>query len=86
MAGQLEAAKRYSQKKCDHQDTKRKCAEEGITFEPIVFTCQGGVDGRAAAILHRIAECVAAAEDKEVATIKLRAVNLLYCDVRHEHL
>ena len=70
LEGQLVAATRYSKKKCDYLDTQRKCAEEGIAFEPMVFTCQGGVERRAAAILHRIAECVAAAEEKEIETVK----------------
>ena len=47
-----------------------RCAEAGIAFEPIAFEFQGGLEPRAAAILHRIAAAVAAQEDADAAVIK----------------
>lgn len=47
-----------------------RCAEAGIAFEPIVFECQGGLEPRAAAILHRIAVAVAAQEEADAGLIK----------------
>jgi hypothetical protein len=62
LSGQTKAAATYSKRKCDHARTKERFAKAGITFEPIIFENQGGVEPRAAAILHRIAEAVAAVE------------------------
>ena len=60
--GPLKAAIAYSDRKAMFQNTRAQCAQEGVVFEPIVFEAQGGIEPRAAAILHRIAECVATAE------------------------
>ncbi len=70
LAEPLKAAAAYSKRKCMHERTQDKCAAAGIAFEPVVFELQGGVEPRAAAILHRIAETVAAAEDLDVAACK----------------
>ena len=56
------AATNYAAKKRAHERTDALCAEAGIIFEPLVFEAHGGVDLRAYAILHRIAEAVATAE------------------------
>ena len=48
-----------------------------MSFEPMVFEAQGGVEPRAAAILHRIAEAVAAAEAAEVSTVKAQMLQRL---------
>ena len=70
LRGPLEAAKAYSNQKKRHAQTEARCAQAGIVFEPIVFEIQGGVEPRAAALLHRIAESVAAAEGLDVAKTK----------------
>ena len=64
-SGPLNASMAYSRRKCTHERTKEKCAEAGLAFEPMVFEIQGGIEPRAAAILHRIADGVAAVEDLE---------------------
>ena len=68
--GQLRAAIAYSKTKREHLRTHEKCAENGIAFEPLVFEAQGGVEPRAAAILHRIAESVATVEGRDTAACK----------------
>ena len=47
-------------RKCRHGRTKQRCAGVGIAFEPVVFEIQGGIELRAAAILHRIAKAMSA--------------------------
>ena len=66
----LAAAIAYGKRKANYQSTKARCIQEGIAFEPLVFEAQGGIEPRAAAILHRIAELVAALENGEVAKLK----------------
>ena len=61
----LRAAVGYSHRKSTYGRTKERCEEAGIAFEPMVFEMQGGIEPRAAAILHRIAEAVSATEDLE---------------------
>ena len=70
LKGPLEAAKAYSRRKNRHARTEAACAEAGIIFEPIVLETQGGVEPRAAAILHRIAALAAGAEGLEVERAK----------------
>ncbi len=55
----LKAAIAHSKRKCSHARTKERCEEAGIAFEPVVIEIQGGIEPRAAAILHRVAEMVA---------------------------
>ena len=66
----LAAAIAYGKRKANYQSTKARCIQEGIAFEPLMFEAQGGIEPRAAAILHRIAELVAALENGEVAKLK----------------
>ena len=44
------------------QQTAARCAEQGITYVPLVFTAQGGMAKRAEAVLHQLAAKVAEAE------------------------
>ena len=46
------------------------CEAQGIAFEPLVFTCQGGCEGHAEAILSRIATSVGKCEGVDAAVIK----------------
>ena len=68
--GPLTAAIEYSKQKAAYLNTRSQCEQEGIVFEPIVLELQGGIEPRAAAILHRIAECVAAVESTPLAKLK----------------
>ena len=68
--GSLQAGVGYSKKKCSHNMTQARCAAAGVAFEPMVLEFQGGVEPRAAAILHRIAEAVAAEENADKGLIK----------------
>ena len=51
-------------------NTQTQCSREGIVYKPIVLEVQGGIEPRAAAIVHRRAECVAAAEGTAVSEVK----------------
>ncbi len=66
----LTAAQNYNQRKRRHLRTGEKCAAAGIAFEPVVIEAQGGVEPRAAAIFHRIAEGVAVAEGRDAGECK----------------
>ena len=66
----LQAAIKYSEHKASYLDTKLQCEQAGLSFEPMVFEAQGGVEPRAAAILHRIVDAVAAAELADAKALK----------------
>ena len=66
----LQAAVAYSDRKAAYQNTREQCEAEGVTFEPIVFEAQGGIEPRGAAILHRIVGAVAAAEGTDATRLK----------------
>ena len=58
----LAAAEAYHDHALTVQQTAARCAAQGITYAPIVFTAQGGMAKRAEAVLHQIAAKVAEAE------------------------
>ena len=66
----LGAAIAYSKRKQMHLQTRERCAQAGLAFEPVVFDAQGGVEPRAAAILHKIAEAVAVTEGRDMGSCK----------------
>ena len=53
------AMNNYEEVACLHQETERRCAQQGITYVAMVFTAQGGVGRRAEGIIGRIAALVA---------------------------
>ena len=66
----LATATAYAERKRNHNRTAQRCREEGIAFRPMVIEAQGGIEKTAAATFHLIALAVAAAEGKELATVK----------------
>ena len=70
LVGGLQAADRYRAQVMEFQDTAARCAQRGVRFEPIVFTCQGGLQSNAEAILTCLAVSIAKAEDTEPGVIK----------------
>ena len=70
LADPLKAAEAYREQACLHQRTAELCAAQGIKYEPMVFTCQGGCEGHAEAILSQIATSVAKVEGAAAATVK----------------
>ena len=53
-----------------HLDTRVRCAEKNVVYEPLVFTTQGGIEKHAEAVLSQIAAAVAHAEGADTAVIK----------------
>ena len=70
LSGSLKAAEAYREQALLHLNTAAMCAAQGVAYEPLVFTCQGGCEGHAEAILSRIAACIAKCEGVDAATIK----------------
>ena len=56
LGGGLQAADKYRVQAMEFQNTAAQCAQRGVRFEPVVFTCQGGVQSNAEAILTSIAK------------------------------
>ena len=70
LGGPLKAAEAYRDQALLHQNTAALCAAQGIAYEPLVFTCQGGCESHAEAILTRIAAAIAKVEGVDAAGIK----------------
>jgi hypothetical protein len=68
--GPVKALSVYRRKALATNSTERLCADQGITYEPLVFSVQGGIEPRAEAILSMIAKQVALEEGADVANIK----------------
>ncbi len=60
----------YRRKALALQNTERLCADQGLTYEPLVFSAQGGIEPKAEAILSHIAAQVAAEEGLQAADVK----------------
>ena len=70
LQGSLAAADEYREHSLEHQDTARRCLENGVRYEPLVFTLQGGVQANAEAILSELAGAVAKAEGRVAKVVK----------------
>ena len=82
--GPLVAAEAYREKALATNQTADRCRAQGITYEPLVFTCQGGCERHAEGILTQIAEAVARAEDLEAASVKADILEQISsCLARH---
>ena len=66
----LAAAERYRDEQLEHLNTASLCRDRGISYEPVVFTAQGGVEKHAESILSRVAASVAASEEASVSEVK----------------
>ncbi len=58
----------YSNRKCTPKDTQAHHEATHIAFEPMVLEAQGGIAPRAAAILHRVAECAEGGDANKLKT------------------
>ena len=70
MGDGLAAAEEYREGQLDHLDTQALCTAAGISYEPLVFTAQGGIERHAEAVLAQIATAIAAEEDISAAQVK----------------
>jgi len=84
MNGSLQASIAYSTRKSTYRNTGELCANENLAFEPMVFEAQDGIEPRAEAILHRIAEAVAKVEVKEASRIKSEMLQRLATIIARE--
>ena len=66
----LTAASAYRESQLDHLDTHALCTAAGISYEPLVFTVQGGIERHAESILTQIAVAIASEEETTAAEIK----------------
>ena len=70
LGGPLKAAEAYRAQAMEHQQTAQRCEAQGIRFEPLVFTAQGGCESHAESILSQIADAVAKQEDLDAGVVK----------------
>ena len=70
LQGALLAADEYREHSLEHQDTARRCQENDVRYEPLVFTVQGGIQANAEAILSDLAAAVARAEGRDEKVVK----------------
>ena len=59
----LAAAKSYRQQQIEHLRTGELCAAQDISYQPMVFTAQGGCERHAEALISQIAKAVAKCEN-----------------------
>ena len=72
----LEAARAYAAEA--RERLAAHCEEAGVRYHVVALEATGGVeDKEALPLLHRVAAAVAAAEDKEVATVKAELLERL---------
>ena len=66
----LAAAEGYREAQLDHLDTYNLCVTAGLSYEPLVFTAQGGVERHAESVLTQIATAIANVEETSAAEVK----------------
>ena len=70
LVGGLQAADKYRIRAMEFQDTAALCARQGVKYEPLVFTAQGGMQANAEAIIGSIAQSIAKVEGTEPGVVK----------------
>ena len=70
LGGPLKAAEACRDQALLHQNTAALCEAQGIAYEALVFTCQGGCESHAEAILSRIAAAIAKCEGVDATSVK----------------
>ena len=63
MGDGLAAAEAYRQQQIEHLNTGEMCAAQNVSYQPLVFTIQGGCERHAESLLSRIAAAVAKCEN-----------------------
>ena len=70
LQGPHEATSAYREAQMARDNTFERCQANGIQYEPMVFTAQGGCHPKAEAIINQIAKAVADTEEVPVGQIK----------------
>ena len=70
MVDGVAAAETYRQQQIEHLRTGELCAAQHISFQPLVFTTQGGCERHAEALISQIAKSVAKCENTSVMEVK----------------
>ena len=65
----LSATVQYHDEAMLHNQTAAKCAAQGVSYVPMVFTAQGGMGKKAEAILHQLASRNAPLESKTASVV-----------------
>ena len=64
----------YHAKACEHEDTERRCKDQGTVYLPVVFTAQGDIGRHAEFALSRISDAIAQQEGASPDVIKAELV------------
>ena len=70
MGNGLAAAESYRQQQMEHLRTAELCAAQGISYQPMVFTAQGGCERHAEALISQISKAVAKCENTSQMEVK----------------
>ena len=80
----LKAAEAYRGKALIHNQTAERCQAQVFAYEPLVFTCQGGVEKYAESIVSQLAQAVGQAEETDPWTVKADSLERIgVCLARH---
>ena len=71
------ASEAYRVDQLEHLDTQSLCAARGMSYEPTVFTAQGGIERHSEALLSRIAGAVSKEEGSSLAEAKSEIIQAI---------
>ena len=70
MVDGVAAAETYKQQQIEQLRTGELCAARDVSYQPLVFTTQGGCERHAEALISQIAKSVAKCENSSVMEVK----------------
>ena len=70
LEGPLVAAEKYREAACARDNVRARCAAQGVRYEPLVFTTQGGCEKHAEAVISQISRKVAEVEGRDAGKVK----------------
>ena len=68
----LRAAEKYVKTKCTRGDTERRCRENGVVFQPMIFESTGGVSAEAMRVIKCLNKAVAGNSDPSEVVVATR--------------
>ena len=84
MGGATKCLEAYREHALQHNQTADRCRAQGVVYEPVVFSCQGGCERHAEAAISRIASGIAKAEGISAAVVKAELFEeVSFCLARH---
>ena len=82
MEERLGAAEAYARRKCGREEVERRCRENGVVFQPMIFESAGGVSNEAEQVIRCLNRAVAEQTDTPYGEVAQRFWHRISIDIQ----